>query len=188
MNKWWGYPGQILVLTLFVAFIGYFSAAPTHTHLLPGQAVIKLSFSHSAQLKGKCRQRTEEELAGLPRNMRQVLVCPRERSPTDIEITLNNKTILQQRLSPSGLRKDGPASLYRRLHVKAGQYQIQAKLRDSIHVQGFNYAGKIVVALKPAQILIIDFNPERGGFIFRRLKNKGSPKRNVSRISTADPG
>lgn len=188
MSKWWAYPGQILVLALVVAFIGYFSAAPTHTHLPPGQAVIKLSFSHGGQLKGKCRKRTEEELAGLPRNMRQVLICPRERSPIIVEITLNNKMIVQQTLQPSGLRKDGPASLYRRLHVKAGHYQIQAKLRDSIHVKDFNYDSKIALTLDPAQLLIIDFNPRRGGFIFRSLKNKDLPKRNVTRLPAASHG
>ena len=70
--------GQVLLYGAFVCVVGYFSVRPVYQAMAPDQALIKLSFSHAAQPVGACRQRTAEELARLPPNMRAPEVCPRQ--------------------------------------------------------------------------------------------------------------
>ena len=44
---------------------------------------------------------------------------------------------------------------------------IEAKLRDSKRSGGFDYETRVEAELKPWQNLAIDFNAEKGGFLFR---------------------
>jgi hypothetical protein len=44
---------------------------------------------------------------------------------------------------------------------------IEAKLRDSKRAEGFDYDKRLVAELKPWQNLAIDFDSEKGGFLFR---------------------
>jgi len=70
MNAPVRYAIQAVLYGAFAAFVGYFSTAPTYDHLAPGEALVRLSFSHAAQRKEPCRERTPEELAKLAPNMR----------------------------------------------------------------------------------------------------------------------
>ena len=56
---------QVVAYATFAAFIGYFSSAPAYRQLGDNEAVLKLSFSHPAQLKFACRTRSDAELAKL---------------------------------------------------------------------------------------------------------------------------
>ena len=73
---------QALLYAAFAAVVGYFATAPVYRHLPADQALIKLSFSHSGKLLAECRQRSPEELAKMPPNMRAPMDCPRERPPS----------------------------------------------------------------------------------------------------------
>lgn len=157
--------GQTVLYGAFAAFIGYFATSPRYQHLPPDHAVVKLSISH---LGGReCRQRTPEELAKLPRNMRAPLDCPRERSPIALELEMDGKPLYQGRMQPSGVARDGIATIYRRFEVPAGEHRLSVRMNDNLRQSGFPYAREQQVSLKPAQILVIDFNPDRGGLFFQ---------------------
>lgn len=158
--------GQALFYGLFAVIIGYFSTAPKYQHLPPDQSLIKLSFSHHGQPVAECRKRTAEELAKLAPNMRAPMECVRERSPVKVQIELDGKPLFAGLAPPSGLSRDGTSTIYRRFEVPAGEHALAVKMNDNVRVKDFNFAKAEKVTLKPAQILVIDFDAEKGGVVF----------------------
>ena len=155
--------GQIVLYGLFALAIGVFSHWPSYRHLAPDRALIKLSLVHAGKPVGDCRQQTAEELAKLPPNMRAPTRCPRERSPVTVELDIDGAAAARIIAPPSGLSRDGASALYRRLPVAAGERLIQVRLRDDNRSQAFAYTAERRLTLAPAQVLVIDFDAERGG-------------------------
>ena len=154
--------GQALLYGLFALVIGVFSHAPTYRHLAPDMALIKLSLVHAGKTVGDCRVQTVEELAKLPPNMRAPTRCPRERSPVTVELDIDGQAAVRAVAPPSGLSRDGASALYRRLPVPAGERLIQVRLRDDQRAGSAVYTLNRRVTLAPAQVLVIDFDAERG--------------------------
>ena len=159
--------GQALLYGLFAAFIGVFSQWPEYRHLPPEQAMIKLSFTHTGKPVGDCRQADPAELAKLPPHRRQATVCPRERSPVTVEVDIGGSTVLRRVAEPTGLSRDGASAVYQRLPVTAGEQRIAVRLNDDARQPGFNYQREAVLSLAPAQVLVIDFDAEKGGITLR---------------------
>lgn len=158
--------GQIVLYGAFAAFIGYFSTAPTYHQIPDDVALIKLSMSH---LGGRdCRKRTAEELSKMPPNMRAPLDCPRGRSDIKLVLELDGKSMFETVMHPTGLSRDGVSTVYKRFEVKAGTYQLAVKMNDNLVNPGFNFIKEAQVTLKPAQVLVVDFNPDKGGLFFQQ--------------------
>jgi len=157
--------GQIILYGAFAAFIGYFATSPTYHQIADDTALIKLSINHLGDRE--CRKRTPEELEKLPRNMRAPMECPRERSDITLEFDIDGQPALHTVMHPTGIAKDGIATVYKRFEVKAGEHLLSVKMNDNIAKPGFKFVKKEKVTLKPAQVLVIDFNPDRGGLYFR---------------------
>tara|TARA_R110002096_G_scaffold112543_12_gene245113 strand:+ start:4080 stop:4634 length:555 start_codon:yes stop_codon:yes gene_type:complete len=155
--------GQALLYGLFAAVIGVFSHWPPYHHLAPDLALIKLSLVHTGKPVGECHQRTAEELAALPPNMRAPQTCPRERSPVIVELDIDGEPAARVEAAPSGLSRDGASAIYRRLPVVAGERLIGVRLNDDARDERFGYTLEQRVTLAPAQVLVIDFDGERGG-------------------------
>jgi hypothetical protein len=159
------YLAQAVLYAAFVAVIGYFSSAPKYQHLASGEALVKLSFSHAGARKEPCHERTPEELAKLAPNMRAQTVCPRERVPVTVDITLDGAPLFRIVARPSGLAKDGASTVYRRVPVPAGTHRVAARLSDTPNGE-FDYAGNATIDLPPGRVLVIDFDASKGGFVF----------------------
>jgi hypothetical protein len=158
-----GWFGQLALYGAFAAAIGVFSRWPAYQHLAPDQALIKLSFNHQGKPVAPCRRPSAEEQAKLPPNMRAPLVCPRERSPITVELDIDGKPALRRVAQPSGLSRDGASALYHRIELPAGTHALAVRLKDSVLSAGFDYTREATVTLKPAQVVVIDFDPEKGG-------------------------
>ena len=159
--------GQGVLYAAFAAFVGVFSVWPSYRHLEPDQALLKLSFSHPGDRVGECRQRSPEELAKLPPNMRALQDCPRERSPVSVELELDGKRIAERVVAPSGLSRDGPSTVYARFPVPAGAHRLQVKVDDSVRAPGPTWEREIDVALAPGRVLVVDIDPEQGGIVIQ---------------------
>jgi len=167
MMRVFGWMGQALLYGCFAAAIGVFSRWPAYHPLPAGMAQIKVSFMHHGARLADCRPYTAEELARLAPNMRGAMKCERERSPVRIEVDLDGQTVLSHAAAPSGLSRDGASTLYRRLDVPAGERRIAVRFNDSQSVQGYTHQREAVVSLAPAQVLVIDFNADRGGIVLQ---------------------
>ena len=161
--------GQVVLYGAFAAFIGYFSTAPRYKQIGDDIALIKLSMSHLGDRE--CRKRTPEELAKLPPNMRAPLDCPRARSDIRLVVELDGKPMFETLMHPTGLAKDGISTVYKRFELKAGTYRLAVKMNDNLVNPGFNHVKEAEVTLKPAQVLVIDFNPDKGGLFFQQARN-----------------
>jgi hypothetical protein len=157
--------GQVVLYALFAAAIGLFSSFPRYRHLAHDQGLLKLSFSHPGQLVSECRRRTPEELGELPPNMRNPLDCPRERSPVTVQLALDGSVLARREIPPAGLSRDGPSTIYARFPVPAGSHRLSVQLDDSVREPGFNYTREEDVHIAPGQIVVVDFNPEKGGIV-----------------------
>jgi len=157
--------GQVILYGAFAAFIGYFATSPRYHQVADDVALIKLSISHLGERE--CRKRTPEELAKMPPNMRAPMDCPRERSDIKLEMDLDGQPILRTVLHPTGLYKDGVSTIYRRFEVKAGSHQLAVRMNDNLVKPGFNCVKEERISLKPHQVLVIDFNPDKGGLFFQ---------------------
>ena len=155
--------GQVLLYGLFALVIGVFSSWPPYRHLAADQALIKLSFNHQGKPVSACRDATPEELAKLPPNMRAPRICPRERSPITVELDLDGAGVLRHVAIPSGLSRDGTSAYYHRMQVAAGPHRLVVRLKDDVRSPGVDYVREASVTLEPAQILVIDFDPGKGG-------------------------
>ncbi len=159
--------GQGVLYGAFAAVLGYFATAPAYVRLPPDRALVKLSFSHASSPLGECRRRTPQELAQLPPNMRTPLDCPRERSPVEVELALDDERLFHAVLPPRGWQRDGAVSVYRTFIVPAGRHRLCARLKDNVRLADFNYGREEEIALAPGQVFVVDFDPRRGGFVFR---------------------
>jgi hypothetical protein len=155
--------GQALLYALFALIIGVFSQWPPYRHLDPGQALIKVSFNHQGKPVSACRPATEQELAKLPPNMRAPLICPRERSPITVEMDLDGAAALRHVAMPSGLSRDGASAFYQRLPVAAGTHRLAIRIKHDAQSPGFDFERQATVTLRAAQVLVVDFDPGKGG-------------------------
>ncbi|MDM8560158.1 hypothetical protein [Candidatus Parabeggiatoa sp. HSG14] len=165
MKKVLRYVLQIFNYSILMIVVWYFSAAPAYHPLEPNQASIVLAFGHVGQLVGECRQRTPEELAKLAPNMRNPMVCPRQRSPLNIELLMDEKLLFREVFHPPGLSGDWGVDVYRQFTVPSGSHHLTVRMKDSVRVDDFNHVHKENITLKPSQLLTIDFQPKEGGFI-----------------------
>ena len=159
------YALQVLAYGAFASFLGYFSTAPSYRLRADDEAVVKLSFSHSAQLVQACRERSAVELAKLAPNMRTKMDCPRERAAVVVELDMDGKALYRISTQPTGLHKDGAATVYRRLAIPAGHHRFDARLADGAD-GAFAFTRDIELELKPGQVIIVDFLTSEGGFVF----------------------
>ena len=157
--------GQVILYGAFAACIGYFATSPKYQQLPDDIALIKLSISHLGDRE--CRKRTPEELAKLPPNMRAPMDCPRERSDIRLEVDLDGQTVFATVMHPTGLYKDGVSTVYKRFEVKAGSHRLAVRMNDNLVKPGFNFVKEEEITLVPRQVLVVDFNPDRGGLFFK---------------------
>ena len=146
---------QAIAYGAFAATVAYFSTSPTYRLRGDDSAVVKLSFSHSAQLVQACRERSEAELAKLAPNMRTKMDCPRQRADVLVELDMDGKTLYRINTPPTGLRQDGAASVYRRLEIPAGHHRFNARMADGPD-RAFSYSKVVYLELAPCQVLLRD--------------------------------
>lgn len=151
--------GQLIAYIMFAALVGVFSVAPAYAPIPAEAAVVTLSFAHSGKRVAECRERSAEELAKLPPNMRAPMDCSRERSPVVVRFTVDGEVRYDRTLQPSGFSSDGTSYVYDKIFLPAGKHKLTLYLNDDIHRPGGVYEKNVEVDLKPYQILVIDFDP-----------------------------
>ena len=165
MKRALNWTGQALLYGGFAVALGVFSRWPVYHPLPEDMAQIKVSFIHHGARIADCRPFTAEEQAKMAKNMRQTQKCERERSPVSIEVDIDGKSVLRHTSPPSGLSRDGASTVYQRLDLPAGEHRIAVRFKDNKAVEGFTHQREETVILKPAQVMVIDFNLDKGGIV-----------------------
>jgi len=150
-----------------MAIIAYLSASPAYDYASSDMAAIKLSLSHAADRVKPCVRLTPAQIAELAPNMRRAEQCERERLPLTVRLEIDGELLAEIEAPPSGLWKDGPASVYERFEVEPGRHAIMAKLRQSARPDGWDFTYSEEVTLEAGRYFTITFRAESGGFRFR---------------------
>jgi len=80
---------------------------------------------------------------------------------------LDGKVLYSAAIAPTGLWKDGPSNSYATFAVAPGNHRLTARLRDSRRTEGFDHERSAEIVLAPAQVFVIDYRADKGGFSFR---------------------
>jgi hypothetical protein len=166
VNRALRYGLQAVLYGAFAATLGYLSTSPAFEPLPPGHALIRLSLNHAGNRKFACRTRSPEELAKLAPNMRSTQDCPRERAPVRVQVDLDGRRVADIVALPAGLSRDGASVAYRRLPVPAGTHRLRVSFADDT-AGTFDRVREEDVRLEPGRVLVIDFEPGKGGIILR---------------------
>jgi hypothetical protein len=158
---------QALAYLGLMGIIAYLSASPAYDYASSDMAAIKLSLSHAADRVKPCVRLTPAQIAELAPNMRRAEQCERERLPLTVRLEIDGELLAEIEAPPSGLWKDGPASVYERFEVEPGRHAIMAKLRQSARPDGWDFTYSEEVTLEAGRYFTITFRAESGGFRFR---------------------
>ncbi|MBZ0124318.1 MAG: hypothetical protein K8F31_10580 [Roseovarius sp.] len=153
--------GGVLSLALVLG-TAVLSAWPDWQSVPEDHGVLRLSFAHSGVRN--CRDRTEEELAALPRNMRNAQLCERRRAPVRIEMDIDGTTVYAADVSPTGLAGSGPSRMYERFELPAGDRRLTLRLQDDPSQSGYDYEAAFDISLAPGESIAVDFDAASGGF------------------------
>lgn len=159
--------GRLLLYAAFVAPIVYLSCAPAYRPLRQDQALLRIALRHAGQVIGDCRDRSAEELARLPANMRAERICPRARAPVRVRVIIDDRIWVDETHAARGLAKDGPVMVYHRLPISAGSHRIRVLVADGRNPEAFRYAREASVQLSPGRLLTIDFDSRLGEIVLR---------------------
>lgn len=159
--------GQLVVIVALFAGVAMLSDWPRWRQIPADTGVMMLTFVHGADRKGECRRLTPEEIAKLPPNMRRVQDCPRMRRAIYVELDVDGRNVYRADLPPTGIAGDGPSRVYQRFTLPAGEYDVAVRMRDTARADGFDHERRETVQFAPSQLLVIDYRPESGEFIFR---------------------
>ncbi|TYB77832.1 hypothetical protein [Maritimibacter fusiformis] len=157
--------GGLISTALFFG-VAWLSYAPSWRSVPEGMALVRLSFTHSGDRSATCRDRTPEELAKLPPNMRATQICDRRRPPIYVELLVDGDLVYAEERAPSGLAGSGPSRLYERVLLPAGTHTLLVRMRDNPASEGFDFQAERRVELAPEQSFVIDFRKEEG-FVFQ---------------------
>ena len=161
-NMFLRYLLQAFNYTIFMALIWYFATSPSVRVIEDDEAMITVAFGHAGETRAECRRLSQEELMKLPPNMRKAEDCPRERSPIIIEAMLDGEVIYSVTRLPPGIFNDGGVNIYYNSKVPAGKHTFEIKMDDSVREEGFNHQLTQDIDIKPAQILLVEFDSLTG--------------------------
>ncbi len=166
---WRGRAGNLVAGTLvslaLVVGTAVLSAAPSWQVTPEGMAMLRISFTYGGARN--CRDRTPEELAALPRNMRQAQVCDRRRAAVKVQLGIDGANVFDKAVPPSGLSGTGPSRVYESFLLPAGDHHVTLGLSDDPAAAGFTHEGAFDLSLAAGQSVAIDFNPTTGDFVLR---------------------
>jgi len=151
------YLGQALLYVLFFLPIAWLTHLPVHRHLDEGMAELKIAVRHAGAIVGACTPVNAGTYTSLPGDKQRPEICPRERSPLQLELLMDGETLYRATVSAPGLHEDGVASIYRRFTVPAGSHHLQLRMNDDTTVEGYPWVLEQNIDLKPAQVMVASF-------------------------------
>ena len=157
---------QIIAFGAFAGVLAYFSTHPSYRLRADDSALVKLSFSHAAQLVQACRERTpRNSQAGAEYADQNGLSTPARQCGGGIVDGRQDAVPDQDRSNRAEQGRDRHG--LPKLEVPSGRHSFHARLSDTAD-GAFGYSKDLEVDLTPGQVLIVDFLTSEGGFVFSR--------------------
>ena len=83
-----------------------------------------------------------------------------------VTVDMDGTSLFSVVAHPTGLSRDGASTVYRRIAVPAGAHHFVARLKDSMEGDAA-FVAERTIDLGAGRILVIDFDPKEGGWLFR---------------------
>lgn len=157
MDKVTRYLFQAVLYALFFVPLAFITQQPLHQHLAPDMAELKVAVRHAGQIIGACTPVSAADYANQAANMQHTEICPRERSPLQLELILDGDTLYRASVPASGLHQDGVSSMYQRFSIPAGPHHVQLRMNDDVAVDGYTWQLEQDIQLQPAQVMVARF-------------------------------
>ncbi len=148
---------QVFVILALLLILGYFADSPPYQVLEDNQTELKLMVRHSGKLLGECEVLSAPDLEKVQPNMRQPLVCPREKSPLFVELKINDTLAYERTVYPSGIHNDGVLALYQRFPLPVGRSSIELKVKEKADSEEFSHELSQTFDLSTESILVVEF-------------------------------
>lgn len=132
---------------------------------------LRLAWRWRSERVELCRQRGAEELAKLPAHMRSATACERRLRPYRLEVWVDGRPALNDSVRAKGAEADRPLSVFRRLPLAPGRYEVRvvfsplAVAGDSAHAAPSVLETSVVVA--PRQVVLVTMDTDRGVLVAR---------------------
>jgi hypothetical protein len=117
--------GAVVAVAALLA-MAWASSAPMTAHRSP-DAMLRLAWSARPERIEQCRRLTDEELAALPRHMRQEVVCEGTTAEYRLQVRVDGALIADQVVRGGGLRRDRRVYVLRELAVAPGERAIDVR-------------------------------------------------------------
>ena len=75
---------------------------------------------------------------------------------------MDGNLIHSQTEEAPGLFKDSGVDIYLLKKIPVGRHHLKISMDDSVRKEGFEYSFEQEILIEPAQILLVNFLPERG--------------------------
>lgn len=122
------------------------SSAPLIVHT-SNDGLLRLAWSARPERIQKCRQRTDEELARLPRHMRQPLACEGTTAEYRLQVRIDGALVAERMVRGGGLRRDRRLYVFEELELPAAVETVIDVRVDRVE----SGAGESAEAEAPAQ-------------------------------------
>lgn len=111
--------------TAIVLLLGFALLTRISSHPIAGDGLLRLSLRLSGQSEKKCRARTEEELRALPQHMRTPEICDSRPLTYRLLVSVDAKTLRDEKVRPGGLHSDRPIYVEHDLEVTPGPHDVE---------------------------------------------------------------
>jgi hypothetical protein len=148
---------QAVLFTVFFVPVVVLTSQPTHQPMQEDMAVLKVAIRHAGKIIGECTPINPTAKTQPGSNMRLAEICPRERSPLQLELKLDGETVYSASIPASGLHNDGVSSMYQRIAIPAGSHRLQLHMNDDVAAEGYTWQLDQQIDLQPAQVMVATF-------------------------------
>ena len=148
--------GQTATWLGLAALVAALAQGPAFSPVAEGHGELRLSMAHLAERLVPCRPLTEEERQALPPTRRVTEICEPGRSPTVIELRLDDELLIRETVTAAGWHDDGRAYLVTTFAVPAGEHRLRMSLRDTPRDEGFDMEKEFILRLESGDAALLE--------------------------------
>ena len=86
------------------------------------------------------------------------MICPRERSPVSVRLSLGDRVVMSEMVLPVGYHNDGVSALYRNFQFESGKVHVTLVINDSEGDERSTYTYEREINIKPSESVALEFS------------------------------
>lgn len=169
--------GTVTTAAPFLILFGLIAATSQIPYgQIQSDSQLRLSWRLPGQVSRVCRDRTQLELEALPAHMRTPQDCTVTSLSYQLKLSIDGKTLLNERLSPKGLHLDRPLMVDKVLDVSPGAHTLSvsllpeegtSKISDEASPQPLKLEQTFQREFKASRIHLITLDSLKQGFVLK---------------------